>query len=149
MSDSVQDDAAALEAAITETTAAMIAAAGGGEPVTGARLIAAELRRQWAVEGYSLEHDVAHGWRTLVRAGSAYKWSDANAWPFVPRSGFKPKNPLRDLIRAGALFAAARAVAATVHDGPGVARCTEERDKVAEMIDALLAEVYRVWGVAP
>lgn len=117
----------------------------------GAFHVALERRRQIEAEGWTIEHDVReHTWNQLLRAGSAYKWADANAWPFVPRSGFKPKNALRDLIRAGALFQAAVDVAVHVGAHPDdVRRCESERDTVIRLIDELLVEARRCLGGYP
>lgn len=82
-------------------------------PVTGAELIAAERARQVSDEGYTPEHDATHRVADLVDAATAYLApysSDTEcgelAWPWDP-AGFKPQNPVRDLVRAGALIAAA------------------------------------------
>jgi hypothetical protein len=75
----------------------------------GAALIAAERRRQIEVEGYDPEHDEPSD--DLARAAVAYAlpYSDETRvayWPWGV-SAFKPKDRLRDLVRAGALIAAA------------------------------------------
>lgn len=90
-------------------------------PIDGAGLIIAERARQIAVEGWSEEHDDAHNDGELAAAGAAYALNAAdqihpysqgdggNEQPFCwPWDGqwWKPKDPLRDLVRAGALIAA-------------------------------------------
>jgi hypothetical protein len=89
---------------------------------TGAEAIAAERQRQIHEEGYTPEHDAHHDLRNLTAAARAYliTGSDPNlrgsrstshvrasrVWPWEP-DGFKPDYGLRDLVKAGALIAAA------------------------------------------
>jgi hypothetical protein len=94
----------------------------------GVELIAEERQRQIDVEGYSKEHDSQHKVSEFISAASSYTHSavmhalkeegatnDAltNGIPFLKKSfvwgydAFKPTNCLRDLIKAGALIAAA------------------------------------------
>jgi hypothetical protein len=84
--------------------------------VTGIELIAQERLRQVEEEGYTAEHDDLYGFGQLAYAGACYALSsqmhkpprDYNVpimWPWLMES-WKPKTPLRDLIRAGALIAA-------------------------------------------
>lgn len=100
---------------------------------TGIELIAEERDRQIKVEGWTAEHDDRHGPRNLARAAMGYAqhyvgraWvycnelelpgvvdgpkeyreePAPNSWPWEEQ-WWKPKDPLRDLIRAGALIAA-------------------------------------------
>ena len=73
------------------------------------RLVAAERQRQIDTEGYQPEHDRQHGHTQLALAAQAYYHHDASYWPW---DGFyKPKGPLKNLIRAGALYQAAIDVA--------------------------------------
>lgn len=89
--------------------------------------IAAERRRQIEVEGWTPEHDDAHSDGELSRAAAnyaahasahmrvnvsnkVYRCTDPAAhhrfgWPWAMR-WWKPKDPRRDLIRAGALIVA-------------------------------------------
>lgn len=98
--------------------AAAIVDAGWAErkqATNGAELIAAERNRQIDAEGYTIEHDAAHGVRDLVDAGIAYAalislpntgWCHT-WWPWS-RDSFKPSGDrVRDLVKAGALIAAA------------------------------------------
>lgn len=88
----------------------------------GAQLIARERARQVDAEGYDQAHDDAHTGGVLADAAIAYAfnastrmpatptvtpWERDTWWPFDP-AGFKPAdgNPIRDLVRAGALIAA-------------------------------------------
>lgn len=94
----------------------------------GVELIAEERQRQIDVEGYSKEHDSQHKVSEFISAAGSYTHSavmhalkeegatnDAltNGIPFLKKSfvwgydAFKPTNCLRDLIKAGALIAAA------------------------------------------
>ncbi len=80
---------------------------------TGMDLIKAERIRQVQEEGWTREHDAGQNWEEIGKAGAAYALS-AGAyrdiavalWPWQAHY-WKPKNPLRDLVRAGALIAAA------------------------------------------
>ena len=84
---------------------------------SGAELIAMERERQIMQEGYSEERDEAHDHGELAGAAACYAlwncgyigkftWRLAMAlWPF-DELDWKPKDPVRDLVRAGALIAA-------------------------------------------
>lgn len=95
-------------------------------PTDGVERIAAERRRQIESEGYTPEHDDRHqSDHSLTRAAECYlAWSDACAnfvageeditaaelvesiWPWRPEE-FKPSaDPVRNLVKAGALIAA-------------------------------------------
>lgn len=88
-------------------------------------LIANERERQIAEEGYTLDHDDEHHENELPLAAAAYaehvgsrQWlfgdmpenyvgdEAPDCWPWE-ESAWKPKDPLRDLVRAGALIVAA------------------------------------------
>lgn len=89
---------------------------------TGAAMIAAERSRQIDAEGWTPEHDQGHRRGELTRAAIAYATNalrqdgnaDACGWPWLDEygrptgegCGWKPRDPLRDLVRAGALIAA-------------------------------------------
>ena len=83
---------------------------------TGADLIREERRRQIEVEGYDSMHDRHHTPQVLCRAAVGYALHEdpsklvsdaaANLWPWT-RDFWKPKDQLRNLVRAGALIAAA------------------------------------------
>ena len=86
----------------------------------GADMIAAERSRQQLQEGFDHEHDDKHIFGEIAHAGSAYAETAAlqsqyNSVPpcFIPkwwpweRKWWKPSpNPVRNLVRAGALIAA-------------------------------------------
>lgn len=82
----------------------------------GADLIREERRRQTDVEGYDATHDRHHTPQVLCRAAVGYALHDdpsklvadaaANLWPWA-QDFWKPKDQLRNLVRAGALIAAA------------------------------------------
>lgn len=84
---------------------------------TGIELIAEERQRQIEKEGYTAEHDQQHTSDQLAGAATAYayppEWCYPGAdireegWPFD--DGYKPSpdNRLRELVKAGALIAAA------------------------------------------
>lgn len=82
---------------------------------TGAQLITEERNRQIEVEGYDKEHDENHDIDTFVKAAISYAIVDLKGsekkysyawWPWE-EIYWKPKDRLRNLIRAGALIAAA------------------------------------------
>lgn len=82
----------------------------------GASLIMKERQRQIEVEGYDETHDRHHTPQVLARAAVAYALFDdeagllskagENLWPWG-KEFWKPKDQKRNLIRAGALIAAA------------------------------------------
>lgn len=93
----------------------------------GAALIAAERKRQIEQEDWTPRHDDEHTERELARAAACYlRQYNARSWvfanPAMPWDAYRnepapddwpwdsdfwnPKNPERDLIRAGALIAA-------------------------------------------
>jgi len=79
----------------------------------GVELIAAERQRQMEVEGWSPEHDDEHEDGELLEAGISYAEHVAvkgtwvpKTWPF-DEGWWKPSpNPIRNLVKAGALIAA-------------------------------------------
>lgn len=130
-------------------------------PMTGAELIAAERRRQQEVEGWSIRHDVMdHRPGDLIAAARCYAVAGGpeaplpSAWPWE-WNWWKPKDRLRNLVRAGALIEAERDVLghAIVADHGADGRAypvaemaqadrqslADERDQIAGQIDALLA----------
>jgi hypothetical protein len=82
----------------------------------GASLIAAERQRQIEVEGYGPEHDEDHAGE-LATAGAAYATDDRNLWPWS-EGAWKPTpgDPVRQLVKAGALIAAAIDALEAPHD---------------------------------
>ena len=86
------------------------------EYAKGADLIRDERRRQQEVEGYDAIHDRHHTPQVLCRAAIGYALHEdpsklvadaaANLWPWS-NEFWKPKDHLRNLVRAGALIAAA------------------------------------------
>lgn len=78
----------------------------------GARLIAVERKRQIEDEGYGAAHDEQHGCSELLDAARCYAadpilktGAPLCSWPWGIES-WKPKDQIRDLVRAGALIAA-------------------------------------------
>lgn len=93
----------------------------------GIAAIAAERRRQMEVEGWTIEHDDAHGRHDMPRAAACYAWvaslsgdvrelmGHCDEWNTMPvfralwpwdRKWWKPTGRRRDLVKAGALIAA-------------------------------------------
>jgi hypothetical protein len=99
-------------------------------------LIAAERRRQIDAEGYSIEHDREHGPIVLQQAARCYVSADSTFWPWAPET-FKPKGPLRNLVRAGALYLAAIDVCA---NDRYVEYLRAQLDDVIVRIDAVVAD---------
>lgn len=91
-------------------------------PLTGVHLIAAERARQVKDEGWDESHDSEHENGEMALAAACYAIVDSEAiaqhgflddlwgmlWPPTSWSirWWKPKDPLRNLVRAGALIAA-------------------------------------------
>lgn len=91
---------------------------------TGADLIAAERERQVTEEGYTAEHDEGHAYQ-LAYAARVYAaqatvniaegtsdamphgWARFEGWPWAERYWKPTGDPVRDLVKAGALVAAA------------------------------------------
>ncbi len=78
---------------------------------TGTELIAAERERQITAEGWTPEHDDSHVLKELVYAAICYASKAAGkpfasvGWPWP--SWWKPsRDPVRNLVKAGALIAA-------------------------------------------
>jgi hypothetical protein len=107
---------------------------------TGADLIAAERRRQIEVEGWTSKHDREHGATRLSQAADCYA-GYVTRWPWEP-AAFKPKGPLRNLIRAGALYQAAADACDPQDDRTET--LFELRNETAARVDVLLAEVAEV-----
>jgi hypothetical protein len=84
------------------------------DTLTGADLIAAERQRQVEAEGWTLEHDDTHKYGEMAKAAALYaneahmprSHSHMNIpprdWPWWKPTG----EPVRDLVKAGALIAA-------------------------------------------
>jgi hypothetical protein len=83
------------------------------ERKTGVELIAIERDRQIEKEGYESRHDDQYTYCELVKAAMAYcghsidrvRVSPPTIWPWDWRL-WKPSDPVRDLVKAGALIAA-------------------------------------------
>ena len=76
--------------------------------------VLAERRRQISEEGWTPEHDDQHGDGELAAAGATYALSAASGiveqpfhrtWPWL-NAWWKPTDPRRDLVKAGALILA-------------------------------------------
>ena len=91
--------------------------------MTGAELIAAERQRQIAEEGWTAEHDDGHTDCQLLDAGICYagmagsllldpdsgdeaKVALVEVWPWDSRWWKPSDDPIRNLVKAGALIAA-------------------------------------------
>ena len=94
----------------------------------GIDLIAEERQRQISIEGYDRQHDAQHTVHEFILAAGAYvsaactdhrketggqvpgvleyKYIGKTSWPWDEKT-FKPTNSLKDLVKAGALIAAA------------------------------------------
>lgn len=87
----------------------------GVTATTGSYMIAVERERQVKDEGYNAEHDQVHEPMTLARAAVSYilcndekkrKIARNTYWPWEDKY-YKPRDMKRNLVRAGALVAAA------------------------------------------
>lgn len=87
--------------------------------LTGVELIAAERYRQRAEEGYTATHDAEHtdgemqvaAWAYLTESGAFAgegRCGDdpPEGWPWEPETWKPSADPLRNLVKAGALIAA-------------------------------------------
>ena len=115
----------------------------------GVELIADERRRQVEVEHFDAAHDDQWTRMELMKAAALYHnqargqhWSKPGkppkTWPW-DKSWWKPKTPLLDLIRAGALYLAEseRCTRAKEHQSARVMFLCSER--IAQEIDKLPA----------
>jgi hypothetical protein len=88
-----------------------------GEVSGGIELIINERKRQIEKEGWTAEHDSQHSWGSLAIAAACYALhhtdasvknphtTNLNGWPWE-QMWWKPKDSIRNLVRAGALIAA-------------------------------------------
>lgn len=81
---------------------------------TGIELIADERRRQIEEEGFDAKHDASHDYRVLIEAALAYAFGTIDeeyAKELFPdqwdEKWWKPTSTERDIIKSGALLAAA------------------------------------------
>jgi len=86
--------------------------------MTGVELIAAERQRQIEVEGWDAQHDDEHDDATLADAAVCYAQHAADQtvgiasgspsvmWPFSDKWWKPSPDPIRNLVKAGALIAA-------------------------------------------
>lgn len=92
--------------------------------MTGADMIASERKRQIEVEGWTAEHDAHHDGHELALAAVAYtqeaiarcgNWvnfyrhdshNPPSEWPWAPEWWKPSDDPIRNLVKAGALIAA-------------------------------------------
>lgn len=113
--------------------------------MNGAARITAERLRQIESEGWSPEHDDEHGPSTLEKAARCYHHATASnsplpqSWPFGPQ-WWKPKDRVRNLERAGALYQAAAGAAERAGFGAWHCSLLTEANRCADKIDILLAE---------
>ncbi|MEW5891247.1 MAG: hypothetical protein AB1768_19940 [Pseudomonadota bacterium] len=111
--------------------------------MTGLELIAAERRRQIEQEGWTAEHDEQHEVDHLAAAAAAYVLAQRpgtempKGWPWG-REWWKPKDRLRNLVRAGALYLAASDLADRRGMPDRSASLCELADQCAAKIDELL-----------
>lgn len=115
-------------------------------------LIEAERRRQIYAEGWTAEHDDDEH-RSTELADAAYSYWNAegpdaplpvHSWPWDPGS-WKPKDRVRNLTRAGALYRAAHDQAVRRKEAQQVALLWEERfEMVARELSRALAEPPKV-----
>ena len=108
---------AVLEAIKTETPAtdaylAEVRAQGVGSLSNAVQSVIAERQRHQSAEGWAPEHDDQYGESQLLWASSCYVLNTIQPfnsipldWPWAPE-WWKPTNPRRDLVKAGALILA-------------------------------------------
>ena len=109
-------------ATVPESVKAPLVGSGRLVGPTGAELIAEERRRQMSVEGWTPDHDAKHRGKQLAKAACSYLIShcdpDEDAcgdlsesrptwdWPWAMKWWKPSKEPVRNLVKAGALIAA-------------------------------------------
>jgi hypothetical protein len=103
---------------------------------TGSELIEVERLRQPTEEGWDAAHDAGHA-DELAEAAWCYRYRGdrvrpVGLWPWAERY-WKPKDELSNLIRAGALYLAARDASTY----PNSTRYAALADAVAKQIDAV------------
>ena len=114
--------------------------------MTGLELIAAERRRQIEQEGWTAEHDEQHEVDHLAAAAAAYVLAQGpgvempKGWPWG-REWWKPKDRLRNLVRAGALYLAAADLAIKRGMSGRSVSLRELSDQVATKIDEFMGTV--------
>ncbi len=109
-----------LAALRAQLDAALSAPSSLATPPSGIELIAAERERQQALEGWSPEHDDLHDKGQMAISAARYALEDIGVFPHRGPAArytlkelwqwescwWKPKDPIRNLARAGALIAA-------------------------------------------
>lgn len=110
--------------------------------MTGQQRIVAERQRQVQREGYTAKHDDGHSVQELLSAAASYaccvdcRSSVPVTWPWES-SSWKPKDRLRNLERAGALYLAVADREERLGGNGRTYRSASEG--VAKLIDELLA----------
>lgn len=110
--------------------------------LNGKQRISAERQRQIESEGWTPEHDDVHGSTTLENAAQCYvdaddeRASQPKIWPWE-RAWWKPKNKIRNLERAGALYLAAAEAAERANDLDTRDRLRDQVESCAIRIDSL------------
>ena len=112
----------------------------------GMERILAERKRQVEKEGYTAEHDEMHSPADLVSAAACYFncYESDNSptprrWPWEPRS-WKPKDRIRNLERAGALYLAAADLAEKRGQHAKAKLHRQAAEGMGTLIDDLLKE---------
>lgn len=122
-SDFVHAIACALDPMDAEVLTACTTLRVGGAPARALLDVIAERQRQISAEGWSLDHDDSHRNGDLAAAAACYAlsagWLSGYGFPWLlegrrgcpdlwpwERAAWKPKDPRRDLVRAGALILA-------------------------------------------
>lgn len=109
-----QHDQAEVKARPTAAAPGLYRIAPDETSPTGAELIAAERRRQIEVEGWAPEHDDQHEDGDIVAAAIAYAHAENSReldarltwWPWDAEWWKPSDDPIRNLVKAGALIAA-------------------------------------------
>ncbi|MGN8245253.1 hypothetical protein ACTHAM_002372 [Cellulomonas soli] len=117
---------------------------------TAVELFTAERRRQQDVEGFTTEHDAQHDPHNLLAAARCYMSVALGGsliqhrWPWAP-AYWKPKGPIRNLVRAGALALAANdAYQARGLLPAGHPQANQLLDDAAARLDLILTEAAEV-----
>lgn len=104
--------------------------------IPGLYLLVKERMRQIEM-GYTAEHDGQHRAVTLTYAGRAYEFNEPDYWPWD--HGYNPKDPLSDLIRAGALYLASNDLRPHKQTTAQILRVTRKIDRLLDKAREVLS----------
>ncbi len=102
--------------------------------MNGIELIAKERSEQIEKHGYTFDHDLEHGYMTLLNAAAAYMFRDPYKWPFEPKSLKLSRINIDNYKKAGAFVAAAMDVLIGPNTAAPVKTLQECKDEVCQQL---------------